>query len=320
MSLQKSSGIWSDHVEYENGISLGVTSDWSTINFSKKYSSPIQFTASMQTYNVRDSAHLRYQSLGTQSVKVKVEEDASKDGEVIHEMEDVGWMIFAGSGSIRAYPDDCYALRPTAKDLQRTAIVGEVSIVQLRDKSQKNISVFIQELPKNGRLFQYDKKLQTSLDLLNKGIPFTKPDALTDDKGRVLYVADAIEANSGSTDQFSFYLLKNNVRSNLATVTLTIGVPHSVTPGPEPQPQPQPQKEENKSMLGVVLISVVLVVLITVLGVLVMFLYKRNHTGTEVIDFVKATVTGADNDHMDGVRAGSTLVEDSVDSDDLDSD
>lgn len=50
----------------------------------------------MQTYNVPDSAHLRYKSLKGDSVQVKVEEDMSDDKEKDHESETVGWLITSG--------------------------------------------------------------------------------------------------------------------------------------------------------------------------------------------------------------------------------
>jgi len=226
-------------------------------------------------------------------------------------------LLAIGSGTLRAYPDDCYASKPTARDLQQTAIVNEISLIQLKDQNQKGIDVYIQELPKNGILFQYDKKLKTAPELFASGIPISQPSLVSDKQGRVLYLVEGSDKSKGATvDSFVFVLSKDSVKSNLGTVSISIRPAGTARPGPAPQP-----KTKGPSMLVTISLAVGLILLLLVLSILVFFLYKKNHTGTEVVEFVKETVTGAQvNSHMDNIRAGSTLIEGSVDSDDLDSD
>jgi len=81
--------------KYEfNKTSNSVTDSFYTVSFSQTFSKSPVFIATMQTYNDNDPANLRYQSLTSSSVQVKVEEDTTSDSETGHAAEVVGFIAF----------------------------------------------------------------------------------------------------------------------------------------------------------------------------------------------------------------------------------
>ncbi len=82
---------------YSNGLTLIVGSDTFNHNFKSLNFSGIEnpvFIASMQTTNGGDPSGLRYRDLTTSSVQLKLEEEQSKDEEVWHTNEEVGYFIY----------------------------------------------------------------------------------------------------------------------------------------------------------------------------------------------------------------------------------
>jgi len=78
-----------------------VTHAWRTLNFSQSYANPV-FLAKTQTTDGGDPIALRYRNLGSTSTQVKCEEEKSKNPEVAHTHEVVGWMVFDTPGNITA--------------------------------------------------------------------------------------------------------------------------------------------------------------------------------------------------------------------------
>jgi len=70
-----------------------VTHDWHGQNFGRNFSAPLVF-ADMQTFDGPDPAALRYTNVSASSVDLKVEEEQSRDEEVRHTTENVGWVVF----------------------------------------------------------------------------------------------------------------------------------------------------------------------------------------------------------------------------------
>ncbi|TQV87735.1 S8 family serine peptidase [Aliikangiella coralliicola] len=68
-----------------------VTHNWRTINFGSTTNPKV--IAAMQTFDGGDAAALRHRNLTNSSVQVKVEEEQSKDSEVAHTTEVVGYII-----------------------------------------------------------------------------------------------------------------------------------------------------------------------------------------------------------------------------------
>ena len=76
--------------------------NWNTLNFSQNYTdSPITLMA-IQSHYGGDTSNLRIRQLNSNSVQVLVQEEQSRDSEVRHTRENVGYMTFANSGDIIA--------------------------------------------------------------------------------------------------------------------------------------------------------------------------------------------------------------------------
>jgi len=71
-----------------------VTHDWFDIDFANGFVNPPVLLADMQTTDGGDTANLRYDVLTVSGVKIKVSEEQSKDSEVSHTTENVGFMAF----------------------------------------------------------------------------------------------------------------------------------------------------------------------------------------------------------------------------------
>ena len=69
-----------------------VNQDWYQLDFGDMIVEPY-ILAAMQTYNGGDTATLRYRGLTETGVKIKVEEEKSKDIETSHCKEVVGWLV-----------------------------------------------------------------------------------------------------------------------------------------------------------------------------------------------------------------------------------
>ena len=61
------------------------------INYSGGSNNP-SFFAAMQTFNGPDTATLRQRGMSATGLKVHVEEEKSRDGEISHTTENVGYM------------------------------------------------------------------------------------------------------------------------------------------------------------------------------------------------------------------------------------
>ncbi len=81
-------------VQFEVGIETDVNQAWKTISFTGTHPSPLCLSA-MQTTNDLDPASLRYKKLESGSVDVKVEEEKSKDNEILHNNENVGYIVIS---------------------------------------------------------------------------------------------------------------------------------------------------------------------------------------------------------------------------------
>jgi hypothetical protein len=78
---------------------VGYTGDEVThvahkIDYDSTFAAPPVFLADMQTTDGGDPANLRWQNKGTKSVSVWVDEEQSKDSEVAHTSEIVGYLLF----------------------------------------------------------------------------------------------------------------------------------------------------------------------------------------------------------------------------------
>jgi len=76
------------------GRTSGVTEKWSTISYDG-FDSPPAVVASQQTFNGPNTATLRYRNRSAGSIDMFVEEEQSKDDEIYHIEEVVGWVALA---------------------------------------------------------------------------------------------------------------------------------------------------------------------------------------------------------------------------------
>nr|WP_320010684.1 PKD domain-containing protein [uncultured Desulfobulbus sp.] len=88
-------------VNYSVVTSAGMVQDsWKNLAFTNVYSTPPLLLADMQTCNSTEPSSLRMQSLSSSGVEVKIEEEQSKDAEVAHVEETVGYIALAQSQEI----------------------------------------------------------------------------------------------------------------------------------------------------------------------------------------------------------------------------
>lgn len=74
------------------GVADGVTHRWSFLKLPEKSSGVPLFIADMQTLRGADPASLRYRNLSASSVQLRVQEEQSKDKEMFHAPEQVGFL------------------------------------------------------------------------------------------------------------------------------------------------------------------------------------------------------------------------------------
>ncbi len=71
-----------------------VTHDWFEVDFSGSFVNPPVLLADMQSADGGDTANIRYDALILSSVKLKISEEQSKDSEISHTTENIGFMVF----------------------------------------------------------------------------------------------------------------------------------------------------------------------------------------------------------------------------------
>ena len=99
LAWEPSQGNISDVLAFEVGKTENViTHDWNELVFSQQFASPPMFFADMQSFNGSDTSSLRYQSLLTESVQVKITEEESLDVETAHVPEEVGIILLENLG------------------------------------------------------------------------------------------------------------------------------------------------------------------------------------------------------------------------------
>ena len=71
---------------------VSVTDQWSTITLSSGYDRPAA-VAGMQTFNGSDTATVRLRSMQAQQFDIRVQEEQSRDAEVRHNPESIGYLV-----------------------------------------------------------------------------------------------------------------------------------------------------------------------------------------------------------------------------------
>jgi GH25 family lysozyme M1 (1,4-beta-N-acetylmuramidase) len=76
-----------------------VTQDWYALQFAQVYGDPV-LVASVETFDGGDTVGLRHRNLGPTGAEVFLEEEQSRDAEVAHTTEVVGYLVFDHPGSL----------------------------------------------------------------------------------------------------------------------------------------------------------------------------------------------------------------------------
>jgi hypothetical protein len=76
-----------------------VNHKWYNLNFKTRFPDLPLFIADMQTYKSRDTAVVRAHDLSQTSVHVKIEEEQSKDKEIKHKKEAIGYLVIGNAAA-----------------------------------------------------------------------------------------------------------------------------------------------------------------------------------------------------------------------------
>lgn len=101
LAISAGTGSWGQNSYQAGQTGNSVTDNWHTINFENSFAQPPAFLASVATYDGPDSSGLRYSNLNGDRVRIKIEEDTSKDGETNHTTEVVNFLAISGQDFLR---------------------------------------------------------------------------------------------------------------------------------------------------------------------------------------------------------------------------
>ena len=86
-----------NNMVYEAGTTTNsVTHSWKNITFLTSFPDLPMFIAAMQTADGSDTAAVRYQNMSKTNTQIIIEEEQSKDSEIAHTSEVVGYLAIAG--------------------------------------------------------------------------------------------------------------------------------------------------------------------------------------------------------------------------------
>jgi hypothetical protein len=104
IAWQVGTGELFDGVGYEGGLTTdSVTHNWHTIAFSQTFATTPLLVARMQRADGGDTAVLRSRSLARVSGQVKIEEEQSRDSEMNHTTESVGYLALSAVSADRGF-------------------------------------------------------------------------------------------------------------------------------------------------------------------------------------------------------------------------
>ncbi len=94
IALAPGAGSETDWKVEAASLGTSFTQQWKAIDFLSAHTAPL-FFATMQSYQGSDPAALRYRGLNATRVELKVEEEQSRDGEVTHAKEAIGYLVLS---------------------------------------------------------------------------------------------------------------------------------------------------------------------------------------------------------------------------------
>ncbi|MEM9555667.1 MAG: H-type lectin domain-containing protein [Acidobacteriota bacterium] len=96
IALERGTGTYDGQPVLVGSTGNAVTESWYDISFGGSYSNPIWLGSAM-TYDGSDPAVVRYRSLSSTGVQVKIEEEKSADSETDHNTEEIGFVVIGGN-------------------------------------------------------------------------------------------------------------------------------------------------------------------------------------------------------------------------------
>lgn len=103
IALEPGNGTWNGHPYVASRTPNAVRHDWYSLPFGSSVSTPRLFAA-LATYDGADNSALRYTSLSSTAVQIRVEEDTTLDTETTHTTESVDYLVLGGSGLLTGSP------------------------------------------------------------------------------------------------------------------------------------------------------------------------------------------------------------------------
>ncbi|MCJ7824721.1 MAG: right-handed parallel beta-helix repeat-containing protein, partial [Anaerolineales bacterium] len=98
LAIETKNGVWGGHHYEASYTAEFVGTTWYSIFFGQGFSQTPRFLAGLTAYGEVDSAHLRYRALKPSSVELMVQEDKTKDQDMSHTWEAVGYLALEGDG------------------------------------------------------------------------------------------------------------------------------------------------------------------------------------------------------------------------------
>ena len=102
LAMEEGSGQWGN-LEYEAAQTpVVITDQWTHHAFGPFFATPPGLLSSLSSYLGDDNAHVRYNHLDSRGVSLKIEEDTTRDLELVHAPEVISYLAIAGQGMLLA--------------------------------------------------------------------------------------------------------------------------------------------------------------------------------------------------------------------------
>lgn len=191
-----------------------VTQAQYNLEFSGVYKPPI-FLAAMQTTDGRDAATVRYSQLSETAVTVFVEEEQSKDDELWHTTEAIGYIVM-GSGDAPPMPEPTVKPTDVVQDPMPESTVEPTAVVPTPmpepTSEPDGQTVFIEDATNNHYLIESNTDKRAKIDIKRVGgsdaitINFATLGHISPTRGSASPADYIIRDDAGAvlTDQISF--------------------------------------------------------------------------------------------------------------------
>ncbi len=101
LAMEPGMGTWGGQAYEARTSGVQFTETFSALHFGQVFAKPPLFVGSMNSFHGYDNSHLRYQNLGVGSIDLKIEEDTTRDTEILHAApESVSYLAVADEGPL----------------------------------------------------------------------------------------------------------------------------------------------------------------------------------------------------------------------------